>query len=85
MMQIERDLNTLLGFKPRAVRGPRKTKQIAVFPDATEVEIEVRKERSHTAFRVVAPNGKSYETSLRDLKHFLELDFPGISFKTQPV
>ncbi len=75
-------------FNPHR-KGPKapKRKMFAIFPDGSEVEIvktvsPISGRRA--VYRIDQPNGKRREnTVLKDLRHFLEMDFPGVTFQSR--
>ena len=82
MLMIERLLtDALMGRRPGRRRAAPKTKLIAIFPCGAEAEIQKRGQKQFTHFAVTAPNGKRYESSLRDVRHFLDSDFPGVRYE----
>lgn len=86
MLTLERLLNdALMGRRTAPRRAAPKTKLVAIFPCGTEVEVKRKASRSHTYFSVTAPSGEAYETSLRDIRSFLDQDFPGTRYERRPV
>lgn len=82
MLTLERLLNdALMGRRTAPRRAAPKTKLIAIFPCGAEGEIQKRGQKKFTHFAVAAPNGKRYESSLRDVRHFLDSDFPGVRYE----
>lgn len=77
-------------FNPHR-RGPQapKRKTFAIFLDGTEAEIVKLVSPVSgrgTLYRVQRPDGKRDENNkLSDLKHFLEMRFPGVVFVNRAV
>ena len=86
MLTLERLLNdALMGRRTAPRRAAPKTKIVAIFPCGTEAEILKRGEKRFTHFTVTAPNGERYESSLRDVQHFLDSDFPGVRYERRQI
>ena len=72
-------------------KGPQspKRKTFAIFPDGTEAEIVKLVSPVSgrgTLYRVQRPDGKRDENNkLADLRHFLEMDFHGVTFVSRAI
>jgi hypothetical protein len=71
---------------PTKQKSARKTKIVAIFPCGTESDFIKSGSGKYALYRVTTPNGKVVENSyLRDMKHFIEDDFPGVQFVNRKI
>ena len=78
-MLLQRLLNDALSG--RRITKPPTTMWMAVMPDGCEYEIQRKKYRNCTTFKIVTPTTNCESSVLRDLKWFLTRDFPGVRFE----
>lgn len=71
-------------LSPTRVTLPRTTKLVAVFPDGTESEITHNITCQLYSVRLPG-GGRDSNSRLGDLKYFLEVDFPGVTFEKRKV
>ena len=80
-MKANLSINGLTFTFAKQPKKPVTTKHIAVFANGEEREIKRVKNGKKISFRVTTPDGNTYETNLRDIKFFLEYDYPDVKFK----
>jgi hypothetical protein len=83
LAKIDRDLNKFFNPHRAPARKAPTAQHFAILPDGREIEIKRRKAGSRAYFEVHIPGDTPWSTSLRDAKHFLARDFPGVRFETR--
>ena len=81
--KIDRELAKFFNPHRAPVRKAPTTKHFAILPDGREIELKRRTHGSQVSFEVHIPGDMPWSTNLRDVKHFLGRDFPGVRFETR--